>query len=188
MKFPAGAWHYDTIGGNHLMSVELNTSIDSARLRGQIEGGIKPGIEKKLSFSLVLPPYCSINIFLTYGTNQYPTFSLVANKYSQCYNGMGLRQMNKSNEDDGPVSEYYLKLFPNPNSGRMELTYNLPADEVCTLEIVDPLGRIVYRSTIDPDKNSEIIELNNISRGPYFYRVYTPVRILDKGRLVIIKQ
>jgi hypothetical protein len=134
----------------------------------------------------------NLNVYLN-GTNLYypnnsstPTFGLITHKFSQCYSAINLRshaQQSTAAADAG----FFFNLYPNPNQGSMEISYSIPATEQGRFEIYDQTGRIVFSKDIVGGLVTLPITVEVLNSGVYFYRAYTPIRILVNDRVVIIK-
>ncbi len=74
---------------------------------------------------------------------------------------------------DDAFSSDYIKIYPNPSDGRffVELTYELQRE--FTLELLDPLGRVMLQEQFPPyTLIKEEYNLSDRSAGIYFIRVY----------------
>lgn len=62
-------------------------------------------------------------------------------------------------------------IFPNPNSGRFQVQ-NLGLDLEAALEVMDMMGKVVYRNEATFFQGqSQIVELEGITEGTYFVRI-----------------
>jgi len=62
-----------------------------------------------------------------------------------------------------------LTVFPNPAQERA--TVVLPASQARSLELIDIMGRVVFRAPIDDERREYAIELGNVVSGTYVVRV-----------------
>ena len=62
-----------------------------------------------------------------------------------------------------------LTVFPNPAQERA--TVVLPASQARSLELLDIMGRVVFRAPIDDERREYAIELGNVVSGTYVVRV-----------------
>lgn len=80
-----------------------------------------------------------------------------------------------------------LKSFPNPSRGQFSLLLDLPEDNMeLQLELLDPLGRLIYQQTYTPLNSLEQIQIPNLNlpAGQYTIRA-TGKNILLLDRIVI---
>lgn len=77
---------------------------------------------------------------------------------------VGVPEVNTSKDD--------LHLYPNPNNGNLTLTGTLGSATEVTVQIIDIMGRVVYKSNIAVN-NNELHEQLNLDAAPgnYFMRV-----------------
>lgn len=75
-------------------------------------------------------------------------------------------------------------VYPNPFEGSFTLEYNSPSNESVNIEIMNPMGQIVYQAEISANTkhNVPMEELNN---GIYFVKMYNDMTFMQKQ---IVKQ
>ncbi len=66
-----------------------------------------------------------------------------------------------------------LKFYPNPNSGKFNLTFELKNKETTTIRIYDMNGREVYNETLKDfiGKYSKDIDISDKEKGTYFMQI-----------------
>lgn len=74
------------------------------------------------------------------------------------------------------LNENNVQIYPNPNNGSFTITHNL-SNENYVLELVDVMGKVVYRENITTAKQT--INTQQLSKGLYFVNFKT-----DTGKLV----
>ena len=85
------------------------------------------------------------------------------------------------------LSEPYVKLYPNPNDGSMQLEYLLPENLTGTFELYDLTGRRVYSFALPESSGLKSISAHNLTRGVYMYKVASGDKTVDLGKVVVIK-
>jgi hypothetical protein len=79
-----------------------------------------------------------------------------------------------------------VSLFPNPNSGNFTLSYSLNNNSNAIFKIMDVTGRKVYSTIISGETGRQIISVNDLSNGIYFYQITNDKETLQ-GKFVIEK-
>jgi hypothetical protein len=81
--------------------------------------------------------------------------------------------------------EFYFKLFPNPNNGNFTFYYHLPSINA-EFQILDVVGRVVYKNSIIGVEGSLIIDASYLSNGIYFYQIISN-KETAQGKFVVQK-
>lgn len=72
-------------------------------------------------------------------------------------------------------NDFSFKLFPNPSSGNINVNFNLISDAVLVIEILDEIGRLVYKAeSADYTKGLNGFKMNLssvVNTGMYFMRL-----------------
>jgi hypothetical protein len=71
-----------------------------------------------------------------------------------------------------------LRVQPNPNAGQFTLIHSLPLDQVQSVEIVDMLGRVVYRAPLNDVRMT--FDLRGIAQGQYLVVVRGAATVVTK--------
>jgi hypothetical protein len=82
-----------------------------------------------------------------------------------------------------PVDKRAVLLYPNPTSGTVTVSFphdSFPAE--ASLQLSDALGNIVKTYHSLP----QVLEMNELPAGIYFYHIYDAGRILQNGRIIKI--
>lgn len=83
---------------------------------------------------------------------------------------------------------YNLKLYPNPNDGRMNFVYDLVESEKGELVIYDISGRTIQSFKLQIGTNNQLfIDETKLGSGVYFYKVLINEKITTSDKLIIIK-
>jgi hypothetical protein len=85
----------------------------------------------------------------------------------------------------GTNSNSIAQVFPNPNDGNMVLTYDLQNINTARFEVCDALGRVLYSSSLDPQKTKKDMELIGLANGAYIYKLIGDNAIIASGTLII---
>jgi len=104
----------------------------------------------------------TINIILTQGFQQPDEF-----------NTTGIWEL--------PVSNIFLKLYPNPTVHVVRLDLKFDANSILKIQLVDMLGRIINSDDLDVSKgqlSSYQLDVSLLSAGMYMFR------LTDKGQLL----
>jgi hypothetical protein len=82
-------------------------------------------------------------------------------------------------------------IYPNPNDGNFVMTYHLSNSQLsienCQLKITDIAGRIINTYSISGSNGSLNINASGLCQGIYFWEMISENNILDKGKMVILK-
>ncbi|MGC9331465.1 MAG: T9SS type A sorting domain-containing protein, partial [Bacteroidales bacterium] len=82
----------------------------------------------------------------------------------------------------------FIKLYPNPNNGNMEIEYNVPDDSKCVLAIYNIEGKQIVKYNLNPkNKHTFINDESLFSTGLYYYSLRVNDRIVGKEKQMIIK-
>ena len=73
-----------------------------------------------------------------------------------------------------------ISIFPNPSSGAINFSGLIKDDKI---EIVDITGRVISQSFSTNEKQS--INLSEIAKGIYFYRIINKTKIIQQGKISI---
>lgn len=80
-----------------------------------------------------------------------------------------------------PVDERAVLLYPNPTSGAVSLSLrNATFPAAASLQLSDALGNIVKTYLALP----QVLEMNELPAGIYFYHIYQAGAILQNGRII----
>lgn len=79
------------------------------------------------------------------------------------------------------------KIYPNPNSGTMQLDYFLDDGIQGELIIYDLTGRKIKEYKLINEKYTLSISEGALKNGIYFYEIIIDNRVIDNGKIVIIK-
>lgn len=99
------------------------------------------------------------------GNRQYCTFELEVKKIR------GLNPEVEEMSSSTPVQE--VLTYPNPTSGKLNLTWQNLVEEHLELEIVNLLGQVCHRQAfrVYEGQNNLQLELNDLAAGCYFWRL-----------------
>jgi hypothetical protein len=80
-----------------------------------------------------------------------------------------------------------INLFPNPTNGNMTVLVGSSTDENIEIQIVDALGRYVYKesSTVFSGITSFFIDVSKYANGVYVFKVQTDSRIFVQKQFVV---
>lgn len=85
------------------------------------------------------------------------------------------------NED----TNFEFSVFPNPNSGIFNVTYNLPENSTGIVAIYDLEGREVYRFVCQTGNHWEVVDLKTLGQGAYLYSYVVNQVKTHSGRFII---
>lgn len=66
--------------------------------------------------------------------------------------------------------DMWVEAYPNPTSGRVTLSVNMPVGEGLQAEVLDAMGRVAMREFLGDQTNVEL-DLNDVPAGMYFIQV-----------------
>jgi hypothetical protein len=80
-----------------------------------------------------------------------------------------------------------INLFPNPNSGSMQLDYDLGNNSAATMKLYDVTGKLVTTYNLLNTKGSLQMNEQSMYNGIYFYHILAGEKLLKADKIVIIK-
>ncbi len=81
-----------------------------------------------------------------------------------------------------PTERTLIEVFPNPAKSYLEIKSALSVSS--RIELLDALGRLVLQTELKPQE-SEMLYLNKLNKGIYFYSISREGIILQQGKIVI---
>ena len=66
--------------------------------------------------------------------------------------------------------DMWVEAYPNPTTGRVTLSVNMPLGEGLQAEVVDAMGRVALREFLG-DQTTVELDLNDVPAGMYFIQV-----------------
>lgn len=70
---------------------------------------------------------------------------------------------------------------PNPTTGNVTLSFDIPLREAANIQVMDMSGKVISSEFKMPDSNNEILmDINDLPTGAYFIRVITDSGIVGK--------
>ena len=77
--------------------------------------------------------------------------------------------------------------YPNPSKGELNISFNQTDGNYYTLELVNLLGRTIYKKVLAANSNVVAISLNDVANGVYICRISNSNNInLYSDKLIII--
>lgn len=80
-------------------------------------------------------------------------------------------------EEEDKITSF--QIFPNPASSELNLKFDNEIKEDATIELVDGLGKILYKKIMNSSSN-HTIDISNLSQGVYFCKFVMGDKILTK--------
>ncbi len=86
------------------------------------------------------------------------------------------------------ISQYFVKIFPNPTSGTLTFQIN-PPDNINEYELVilDNNAKEVSREKVNLKSNRHEIDISNFSNGTYYYSLCTKDKTYKSGKFILTK-
>ncbi len=104
-----------------------------------------------------------------------------------CDNSVGLRNPNPEGENF-KVQAINFKLYPNPASNYVELTWNKSLESGnCLFELYNVMGTRYEIVQLPIDAKEMTIGMDELVSGIYFYFILDSNKVLDQGKLIILK-
>jgi hypothetical protein len=82
-----------------------------------------------------------------------------------------------------PTSD--VQLYPNPNDGNMTLSYVLPENQQGFFIVYDIMGNEVMRMDLQSGNQQQVISLQTLASGMYYYQVVFAAQIIRSDKIVI---
>ena len=83
--------------------------------------------------------------------------------------------------------EAKFKLYPNPNSGEMQLAYNLNDNETGYINIINLLGEKVNTYKLTRENNILHINEKQLKSGVYFYQLFINDNLVHSDKIILNK-
>lgn len=96
-------------------------------------------------------------------------------------------RMNRPTETVNTSTEQRVQLYPNPNDGKMTLSYSLPENQNGQFVIYDVLGNVVAREKLVSGTQTQTILLSGLAAGVYHYQITFGDTVVQSDKLVIAK-
>jgi len=123
---------------------------------------------------------------LTYGPGVYTARVLLGLTIEDDYEGS-----NKTDDQWFPDEEEqfsrFTKIYPNPNSGQMQMEYQLPESSNGIVQVLDFSGRTLQELNIYEGMHTLPIDLSKYGSGVYFARIFVNNNYLYSEKVVLIK-
>lgn len=85
------------------------------------------------------------------------------------------------------TSQTSFNLFPNPNSGNMQLDYDLGGYSNADVNLYDVAGKLIKSYKLGSSKGNLQLNEQNLHNGIYFYRILVGDKVIKTDKIVIIK-
>lgn len=169
-------------------SITPQNTIESYR---KLANGIyfKSWLQDTLTFSpadsAALKDIIDLNA-LTNGPGIYTARILMGYTLEDNYDGS-----NKTDEEWFPTEEEqvsrFTKIYPNPNSGQMQMEYQLPESQNGIIQVLDFSGRELQELNLYEGMHTLPIDISNYGAGIYFARIFVNNQYLYSEKIVLIK-
>ncbi|MEO5641767.1 MAG: T9SS type A sorting domain-containing protein [Bacteroidia bacterium] len=95
-----------------------------------------------------------------------------------CYSSA---RIGTGSENPNPIAQ----VFPNPNDGNITLTYALENITAARFDVCDALGRVLFSTSLDPEKSKMDMQIIGLANGAYIYKLVGDGAIIASGTLII---
>jgi hypothetical protein len=85
-----------------------------------------------------------------------------------------------------PAGYDNLLIYPNPNNGSFELSYDTRNNQPATFTLYNLQGQMLFTKLLDNGANKHAIKLPNVANGVYLYKLRQNNQDQYVGRIVII--
>ena len=102
----------------------------------------------------------------------------------------GARIVTQNDEGEEYIQEIpeNFVVFPNPNNGNFQVLYSLNESKQASIKVFDVNGKLVFVKPLDANSNLTQLNLENISKGVYYYQIIgDDSTLLKSDKLIIIK-
>lgn len=89
-------------------------------------------------------------------------------------------EVTKINE----ISTEEFKIFPNPASQSFQIQWSEPIISDVFVTLIDAMGKVVFKTTINQNYGSPEIDISNLSNGVYFVQLSNKNQILGHQKLI----
>lgn len=77
-----------------------------------------------------------------------------------------------------------VKLFPNPAGNELSIIYDFTNTEDGIFQVIDMAGRLVIASNLSNSKQKEIVDIHNLVKGVYVYKVLQKNSVISTGKII----
>jgi hypothetical protein len=93
----------------------------------------------------------------------------------------------ENEQNDLSINENDILVYPNPSSGKINISFSLEKSTILSVDVTDILGNIVYHNIIDGLKNYNRfdIDLSNLSKGIYYLCIKDHTNELQMKKVII---
>jgi hypothetical protein len=85
------------------------------------------------------------------------------------------------------INATFFSLYPNPNDGQMMLDYTLPENQSGSFMVFDVTGNIVATIPLSSGSQHQLISLDRLASGLYYYQVIFDGVLVKKDKIVILR-
>ena len=104
------------------------------------------------------------------------------------YNNGKLNNLSKNNSTlNNLIIEKEFTVFPNPNNGNMQVSYEIPLNTNGTFEVYNMIGDKLFSYPLVGGENTFSISHTDLNPGIYFYRAIAGDKLIGKDKIVVIK-
>ncbi|MBK8330491.1 MAG: T9SS type A sorting domain-containing protein [Bacteroidetes bacterium] len=93
--------------------------------------------------------------------------------------------LKKLDKEDIQHSNYMFKLYPNPASTQLTISYLLNSAEKGKLILYDILGREQMQVDLQNNINKVSVNIRNLPQGIYMYKFFVKNNQTENGKLLI---
>ena len=86
-----------------------------------------------------------------------------------------------------PLVQDGVSVSPNPAMDRISISIHRPLQSHSTWFLYDQLGRVVRQIEIEPNLDKYSVEITGLSPGIYFYAVLTGSKVMQQGKLAVLR-
>ena len=96
------------------------------------------------------------------------------------------RATTRNNRNSGKHDIKLVEVTPNPANDHVQLIFQTPMNDDCTIIILDESGKIYLERVLQPDQVTINLNCKKYPSGTYLYRLFNHKDIHETGRFIIL--
>ena len=107
--------------------------------------------------------------------SNFGTYSVTATDANGCTQEAVAQLLNATGMEDLGSMDISFNIYPNPNTGTFNISYEIDHNQILDIEIINTQGKQIFSTTLQGVKGSNLqtLNLSNIASGVYMVNILT---------------